>query len=85
MGQLTISLAMALMAKCNTLPEGWCLIVERWIPMRTMVLVDFPKYHWVIYGVNVGEYSSTMEHLLGEVFINGGDTIFVHPIDRTSP
>ena len=31
--------------------------------MRTMVLEYLPIDDWVVFGVNVGKYSSTMEHM----------------------
>ena len=38
-------------------------ILDEHAQMRTMVLEDLPTFFWaMLFGVNVGQYSSTMEH-----------------------
>ena len=59
---------LGLMSQCFTSPKYWGYNFQQisegfnMSQMRTMVLEYFPTKFWAIWGVNVGKYSSTMEH-----------------------
>ena len=83
---LSTLMGLGLMSQCFTSPKYWGYNFQQisegfnMSQMRTMVLEYLPTKFWAIWGVNVGKYSSTMEHfnvfllstsnLPGMVFMN---------------
>ena len=74
MGKLTISMAM--FNSYVTLPEGiYVFAIYIYIFIYLSIYLFISTYIWAIFRVNVGKYSSTMEHLGHDIMANLPDSL----------